>query len=290
MSTTVFPLFQDIIKHMVSEIFNNPVMQSGIVPFCVAAITAKALGYSRLSGLAVVAGFCATVFLISDFDFENLSVIKKIILSGLVTAFFASALDLLPFGKEQWRRHVIMIGCAGVTLWVFSTVLRHRDISEMVLAGFGMIGFIVLLSLLMDNLSSKPIRAGIAGMGLGLGVGFSAVLSSSALLGQLGLSVGVAACAYVLINLLNRKLLSCGRIFTLPVSLLSGLIALAAVMLAKLPWFYLPILFIIPGIAHVPLPPQWPPRIQAMILFLLTLISGAIPVLLILYDQGGLQV
>ena len=127
-------------------------------------------------------------------------------------------------------------------------------------------------------------------MGLGLGVGFLAGLSSSALLGQLGLSVGMAACAYVLIHLLGRQLLPCGRTFTLPLSLLSGLIALAAVMLAKLHWFYLPILFIIPAIAHAPLPPQWSLRTQIVVLSLLTLISGAIPVLLILHDTGGLQV
>ncbi len=274
---------------MISEILDNPVMQSGIVPFCVAAITAKLLGYFRLSGLAVIAGFSATVFLISDFDFGNLSVVKKIILSGLVAAALAPMLDLL-LGKEQLRRYVIMTGCAGVTLWVFDAVLQYRDINEMVLYSFGMIGFIVLLSLLMDNLSLKPIRAGAAGMGLGLGVGFSAGLSSSALLGQLGLSVGMAACAYVLIHLLGRQLLPCGRTFTLPLSLLSGLIALAAVMLAKLHWFYLPILFIIPAIAHAPLPPQWSLRTQIVVLSLLTLISGAIPVLLILHDTGGLQV
>ncbi|MDP1559592.1 MAG: hypothetical protein Q8K59_04865 [Nitrosomonas sp.] len=40
--------------------------------------------YLKLSGLTVIAGFCATVFLIADFNFESLIIIKRIILPGLI--------------------------------------------------------------------------------------------------------------------------------------------------------------------------------------------------------------
>ena len=55
---------------MLSEWLNHPAVQSGIAPFIAALITAELFNRLRLSGLAVIAGFAATVYLVADFNFE----------------------------------------------------------------------------------------------------------------------------------------------------------------------------------------------------------------------------
>ena len=102
-----------------SEWLNHPAVQSGIAPFIVALITAELLNRLRLSGLAVIAGFGATVYLVADFNFESLSAlsaIKKIILSGLIAAAIAPAFDLVSDG---WRflRYLISAACGGVDMF-----------------------------------------------------------------------------------------------------------------------------------------------------------------------------
>ena len=253
---------------------NHPALQSGAAPFAVALITAKLLNGTRLAGLAAITGFCATVYLAADFNFEQLTAVRKIILCGLVAAVIAPLLDLAP---RNWHcaRYLIAAVCGAAALWVFWSILRQKELTEAVVYGAGIAANVMWLVTFMDRLSGIPIRAGAAGMSLGVGVGASALLAASALLGQLGLSIGAACGAYLLVHMINGKPLSCGRTFTLPASLLCGLIALAATLLARLPWYCLPLFAVIPMAAHVPLPRNWPPRRKIMVLSLLTLAIAA---------------
>ncbi len=269
------------------ELLNNPIVQSGAAPFVAALVVAKLFCNFKLSGLAVLVGFCATVYLIADFDFKNLSAIKKIILCGLVVALSAPILDLFS-GNRRFVHYLIVIVHVVVGLWVFSSVLQHKVMQEMVLYGLGIVGFMICLAILMDGLSSNSVQAGAAGVGLG--TGFAALFAASALLGQLGLAIGMAACACMALQFFSRQLLPCGRTFTFPLSLLCGLIALAAVILAQLPWFYLLILLIIPVVVRLPLPGNWLLRGQIVILLLYTLTVGAIPAALIFYESGGFYI
>jgi len=271
------------------ELLNNPIVQSGVAPFFAALVVAMLFSYFRLSGLAVLAGFSTTVYLIADFDFENLSAIKKIILSGLVVALIAPILDLFA-GNRRFVHYLIIIAHLVIGLWVFSTVLQHKAMQDMVIYCLGIAGFMICLAILMDGLSSNSIQAGAAGVGLGLGTGFAALFAASALLGQLGLAIGMAACAYMALQFFSRQLLPCGRTFMFPLSLLCGLIALAAVILAQLPWFSLLALLIIPAVVRLPLPGNWPLRGQIVVLLLYTITVGAIPTALIFYESGGFYI
>lgn len=239
----------------------------------------------RLSGLAVIAGFSATANLIADFNFEPLSAIKKIILSGLTAAAIALLLDLIS-GNWRFMRYLIAVASGSVTLWVLWPVLQQKEVLEAALYGAGIVAYAMSLSIFMDRLATIPARAGAGGMSLGIGVGTSALLGASALLGQLGLAIGAACGAHLSIQMLSGKPLSCGRMFTLPLSLLCGLIAPAAMMLAKLPWYCLPLLAVIPVVAHIPLPGNWSLRQQIIVLCLLTLASGMVPILLAGRETG----
>ena len=96
------------------------------MPFMAALITAKLLNGLRLAGLAAIAGFCATVYLAADFNFEQLTAVRKIILCGLATAFIAPLLDLAP-RNGRFARYLIAAACASAALWVFGQYCGKKD-------------------------------------------------------------------------------------------------------------------------------------------------------------------
>lgn len=270
------------------EWFNNPIIQSSAAPFVTALIVAKLFSTIRMSGLAVIAAFCATVYLVADFNFDSLTITKKIILAGLVAAVIAPIFDLLS-SHTRLLRYVIAISCASVILWVFWPVLQRKDWMELVLYSTGLVAYIGCLAFLLDRLAPMSVRASSAAMGLGASIGMSSLLSASALYGQLGFAVAMSGAAYLLLQFVSNRLLPCGRTFTTPLTVLCGLIAPAAMILAKLPWYCLPLFLLIPLVAQMPLPGNGSLRIQTFILFILTFICSAMPVLLIMHQSGDLS-
>ena len=270
-----------------NEWLNHPAVQSGIAPFIAALIAAGLLNRLRLSGLAVIAGFCITVYLVAGFTFEPLSAVKKIILCGLIAAAIAPLLNLAP-SNWRWVRYLIAAVGGATALWVLWPVLQQQGIWKAAAYSAGITTYAIWLAVFMDRLADMPTRAGSAGIGLGIAVGASALLGTSALLGQLGFAIGASCGAYLLIQMLSGKPLSCGRTFTVPLSLLCGLLAPAAMMLAKLPWYCLPVLAAIPVIALMPLPQGWSLRQQIIVLSLFTLASAALCIFLVWRKIGDL--
>lgn len=66
------------------ELLNHPAVQAGFAPFLVALIIGELFLRIRLSGLAIIAGFALTVYLVSDFGIEPLTATRKIIWVGVV--------------------------------------------------------------------------------------------------------------------------------------------------------------------------------------------------------------
>ena len=260
---------------------NHPITQSIIVPFVVAWITTKSLNHLRLSSLALIAGFCSTVYLIADFNFESLSTIRKIILSGLIATIIGLIIDLTSI-NQKFIRYLLAITCSIVVLWASWPVLQQKEIQEAAIYGIGIVIYMIWVTILVDRLTTKPARAGSAGMSLGIGIGISASLGSSAILGQLGMSIGVACGAYLLAQLISGKDFSCGRIFTLPLTVLCGLIMPATIMLAQTPWYSLPVIAAVPLVAHVPLPGNWSLRKHIIVLAILTLVIAISTILITL--------
>ena len=256
---------------------SHPITQGIIAPFVAAFITTKLLNHLRLSGLAVIAGFCSTVYLVADFNFESLSSIRKIILSGLIAAVIGLLFDLISSNRKSIC-YLFAIACSIVGLWMSWPILQQKEILEATVYGIGIVIYMMWITILVDNLATKPARAGSAGMSLGIGIGVSASLSSSAVLGQLGLSIGVACSAYLLAQVISGRTYPCGRTFTLPISMLCGLLMPAAIILSQTPWYCLPIVAAIPLVAHVPLPKIWSLRKQIVVLSILTLIIATLTI------------
>lgn len=257
------------------ELLNHPAVQAGVVPFLAALLTAELLQRVKLSGLAIIAGFAATIYLASDFSIAPLTASRKIVVIGLAGALFALPLSLM---KARWISTLLAALGGAAAIWTTQRILQQQNTQLMLLWGAGCAAYVAALTWGMDRLDKEPLRAATAATALGMGTGGAALVGASALLGQFGLAIGAAAAAHILIQLISRQALPAGRILTLPVALISGLTGCLAVLSAQLPWYTLPILAGIPFAAGLlPLPGKSAPA-QVLLLTLLTgvLAAGAI--------------
>jgi hypothetical protein len=254
------------------ELLNHPAVQGGLAPFIVALIVAELLQRMRLSGLAIIAGFAVTVYLASDFAIEPLTAARKIVLLGLLSAVLA--LPLMLF-SPRWVRPLLAVAGGGAAVWVMLRILQQQEVAPMLLWGAGSALYVGWLVFWFDGLNDNSMRAGSAGMALGMGSGAAALFGASALLGQFGLALGAAAGAYLLIQMLTNSPLPCGRSFTLPLSLIAGLSACLAVLTAELPWYALAALAVIPVAAKIPLPAKQALWLQSVLLSVVTLVCAA---------------
>lgn len=240
------PLFDSLAEQKLQELLNHPAVQAGLVPFLAALVTAELFQRIKLSGLAIIAGFAATVYLASDFNFEPLTASRKIVLAGLLCALFALPLSLL---KARWVGPLLAVLGGAVAVWVALRILQQQQTLPMLLWGAGCAAYVAILVWGMDKLENEPMRAANAATALGIGTGGAALVGASGLLGQFGLAIGAAAAAHLLIQMISNQPLPAGRSFTLPVALILGLTGCMAVLSAQLPWYALPVLAGIPLVA-----------------------------------------
>jgi hypothetical protein len=263
------PHFDDLPEVKLQELLNHPAVQAGFAPFLVALITAELFQRIRLSGLAIIAGFAVTVYLASDFTIEPLTASRKIVLLGLIGAALGLLLSLL---QTRWLAALLPLLGGAAAIWTAQRILQQQAPQIALLWGAGCAAYVAILVWGMDKLENEPLRAASAATALGMGTGGAALVGASALLGQFGLALGSAAAAYLLIHMLSNQGLPAGRVFTLPLALIAGLTGCVAVLSAKLPWYALPILAAIPLAAWLmPLPKQ-SPRIQSLLLTILSFV------------------
>lgn len=253
-------------------LMNHPAVQGGLAPFLVALIAAELFQRLRLSGLAVIAGFATTVYLVSGFAFEPLTATRKIVLLGLAASILGALLSWLA---PRWARTALAIAGGVAALWMADRILQYQTIPNMLLWGAGCAFYTAWLVYWMDELQGDAVRAASAGLALGLGSGLAALFGASALLGLFGLSLGAAAGAVLLILMVTGSSLPCGRSFTLSLSLIAALSACLGVLTAELPWYALPLLAAIPLAAKIPVPAKSALWLQSLLLSAATLLVAA---------------
>jgi len=252
------------------ELLNHPAAQAGLVPFLAGLAAAELFQRARLSGLAIIAGFAATVYLASDFDFYPLNASRKIILSGLACAALALIIDLL---RLRWVGPLLLLLGGATAIWTALRILQQQEPQLMLQWGAACAAYVAILIWGMDKLlDQEPVRAASAGTALGIGTGGAALVGASGLLGQFGLALGSAAAAHLLIQLYTNQTLHTGRVFTLPLALIAGLTGCIAVLGAKLPWYALIVLAGIPLVARLAPIPGDSVRIQSLLLIPLTFV------------------
>lgn len=248
-------------------LLNHPAVQAGLIPFIVALLSAELLLRLRLSGLAIVAGFAATVYFASDFTLEPHTAAQKIVWLGLAASALAIPLTLLTWA--HWRPLLAALTAVS-SVWVTWGMLQQYGLAEAMIWGAGCALYTAWLVFWFDGLKDKPVAAGNAGLALGIGTGMAALLGAAELPGKFGLAIGSAAAAYLLIQIITNNRLPCGRSYTLPLSLIAGLIGSFAAASSHQPWYTLPALGMIPLAGLIPVPEKWAVWLQSLTLSLLT--------------------
>ena len=252
---------------------NDPMVQASLAPFVVALAVAGALFKLRLGGLAAIAGFCTTVYLAGGMSFTPLTATRKLLL-GLAAPVLGLIAD---FAFKPTRATGIVLGLVfgSASAWVFWSVLVQKSTGQALLAGGGIALFVAWTVGSMAALQSDSLRAGAAGLGLGLGAGFAAVMGATASLGSYGMGLGAACGAFLLVQMIAGRRIYAGLTYTLTVGVLGALVAAAALMLAGLGWTELAILAVVPLAARIPAPGKWPTWAQAILVSLYTLAVAA---------------
>lgn len=256
------------------ELLNHPAVQGGIAPFVTGLIVAALLAPVRLAGLAAIAGLAVTVYLVGAFNFVPLTATRKILLVAMVAAPIGVCADL-AFKPTRASGPVLGLLFGAAAVWVFWSVLSQKPTNEMLIRGGGVAVLVAWMVAAFHGLSDRPVRAGAAGLCLGVGAGIAAILAASASFGQYGLAVGAACGGFLLVQMIRGRTIAAGATLTVTTGVALGLIASGAMMLAELPWLALPVLALVPLAARIPLPRGVPVWSEAILGSLLAAIPAA---------------
>jgi len=252
---------------------NDPMVQSSLVPLLAGLVVTLLLFPLRLGGLAAVAGFCATAWLMGELQFTPLSAKRKLMLVALAAPAFGLIVDF-AFRTGRATAYVLGVISAVVGVWVFSTVLMQRPPVQAFLAGGGIALFMAWTVAWSAALQADSVRAGAAGLGLGLGAGFSALMAATASFAQLGMALGAACGGFLLVQMMFGRRIHAGLVFCLAVGVQGALVAAGALMLASQRWIELAILAAVPLAARLPIPARWPVWAQVFFASFYTLACG----------------
>ena len=272
---------EDLLAHL-KEL--HPAVQGGVIPFVIALVVAGLLRRPRLSGLAVIAGFAATMYVTGSLSFESLTAARKIILLGFAAAVLA--LPLMYF-RAGWLRPLLAVAGGASVIWVAQRILQQQPVETMLLWGAGCALYVGWLVFWMDGLNEDTVRGGSAGLGLGMGTGLVALFGSSALLALYGMPLGAAAGAVLLLQMIINKPLPCGRLFTLPLAVIAGATGCLVVLTAQAPWYALIPLALIPLAAKIPMPTRPTIWLHTILLSIITLACAACAVYLVWRVAGS---
>ena len=235
------------------ELLQNPVLQSSALPFLAGLVAGAILIPLRLAGLAAAAGFAAAVFAIGNFSLEPLTATRKIVVLGGAAALLGVVADL-AFRPTRFTGMVLGGLSGGAALWAFASILSQKSPLDVAILGASLVAFTAWLVAATVSLHYDPVRAGAAGLALGLGAGIASVLGASALLGQYGMALGAASGAFLLLVMVLGARVAAGTTLTLTVSVLAALIAVGATLLAQLHPTALAALALVPVLVRLPLP------------------------------------
>lgn len=228
------------------DLLQNPMIQAGVAPLAVALGLGAVLWRTPLAWFAVTVAYATAVALSTGIGFTPLTAGRKVVLLVLLAPLVGLVLDRL--GRRAPRALPWLVGLlAGLAApWVFASVLAQRE----GIAGVGSAALLVLTVgigvALTIRLRDAGAQAGAAGVGMGLAVGVAALLSASVGYLVSGIATAAGAGALLLLQFVRARENRPGFVGALPIGLGLNLFAAATAMLAQLPWFALPLLWLVP--------------------------------------------
>ncbi len=235
------------------ELLNHPMVQAGVAPLLVALLVAGALWRTGWAWLAVVAGYVTAVSLASGLSFEPLTAGRKVTLLLLLSPLAGAVLDRVAAPGPRWLPWLVATACGLSTAWVFASVLGQREWAPRIGMAAGLALYVGVHTLLTLRLRDDGTAGGAAGVACGLAVGIAALLSASIgyLLG--GVAMAAGAGAVMLLQFVFDRRRAPGYTGALPIGFGLALFAAATSVLAQLPWYALPLLWLVPVVAASPL-------------------------------------
>jgi hypothetical protein len=273
------------------DLSSNPAiqiaMEGGVAPFIAALIAVLLLQPVRLGGLALVVAFAVGVYFVAGFNFTPLTVTRKIILLAFASPLLGMVYDFAFRPARGGPAVLALLGAVG-SVWVFWPVLSQKAAADaLMFGGVAALAVAFMIAFALAFLSTEAVRAGAAGLGAGLAVGVASVFAASATYGLFGLALGAGSGAFLLVQMVRGRPGFAGATFTLPAMMISGLVAAAAMMLAKLPWYSLIVVALVPVGAWLPVPARAPVWLQATLLSFYALVVAALACLLAWHSEGG---
>lgn len=268
------------------NLLTNPLVQSAVVPFVVSLIVALILrphGW-YWAGLSALAGFAASVYLITDFQLFPLRSDRKIVLLGCGAVVLGLLLDLV-----RWRRlapGLLFVAGAAACLWLLWPRINSFDawpVWLLAVAGSAYVGWLVAASV---GLKDKPVQADSMIFALALGTGLTALLGATALYGQLASAIAAAIGARLLLQLFGRPV-AAGAVMVVPLVAVAALLGVGAMVYSKLPWYTLALLALVPLLARLPLPSRWPIFLQVVLSVVITSLPAAAAIYLTWRELGA---
>ena len=236
------------------ELFANPAVQGGAAPFVAGLIVTVLLGRFRLGGLAVVAAFATAVYFIAGFNFSPLSATRKIILLGLAAPLTGVVVDF-AFKPTRLGSYLLALAAAAAAAWVFWPVLAQKDLARGLQLGATAVlttGWVIAFC--ERRLAGDSVRAGAAGLALGIGTGIAAIFGAALTYGLYGIAIAAGSGAFLLVQMITGRRSYAGATFTLGAALVAILIASAAMILAQLPWYSVVVLALVPVATNLRVP------------------------------------
>jgi hypothetical protein len=270
----------------VNGVLEHPAVQGGAAPLVVALVVAAIFARTRFAWIAILAAYATMVALTTGFAFSPLTAARKTILVGLAAPIVGLVLDMLP-RASKFVVTAAFVAAGAVSVWVFKSILHQRDGIAAIAMGCGIALFVAILVGLTLRLRGDGLRAGAAGLGLGLAAGIAGFLSAS--IGYLlaGVSIAAGAGALLLTQVLLSRKLAAGFLGTLPIATLTALFAVGSVLLAELHWYALPLLLLVPLAVTLRAPERPPLIVRAAVLAVYALIAAALPILVAWFAPRG---
>lgn len=254
----------------------NPAVQAGVAPFLAALLVSAALRRTRLLGIAIGVGFAVVVAFTVGFSFELGTSMRKLVFVGLAGAAVMLALDAAAAPLRAGLGAALAAAAAAGGVWMILRVLQQKEAVPAIAAGLGAAAYIAALVESGRRNGDDGVRGSAVGLALGLGAGALALLGASALLAQVGIAVGAAAGATLLVQMIGGQRAPAGWNLALLAPAVAGLAALSAVFTGSLPWYcLLPTLAAPWAIRLVPAGPR-----PVWLTSIFTAVAALIPVLL----------
>lgn len=248
------------------DLLAHPAVQGGVAPLLAGIVAALVFYPVRLSGLAAACGFFAAVHLTAQLDFE-----KKLLMVALAAPVLGAIADL-AFRPTRAAGVVLGILFGLGAFWVFAATIGHLPPLRLAPYAAG-ITVLVAASVAFSVLSQgEPLRAGAAGVGLGLAVGITAVLGGAKFLGLWAFGLAAGCGGFLLVAMILGKRVAAGASFTLSVGVIGALMAAAVVLQRGLQWYYAALLVLVPLAVRLPVPQRGPALAQAAVALLYSLL------------------